>query len=98
MSLILQFHPDISQEVQASYSWYEKQANGLGDDFLNELETGYNAILEFPTTWPLFQFGFRRYLLSRFPYSIIYRQENNFLYVVAVMHNSRKPGYWLSRL
>jgi hypothetical protein len=34
----LQFHPDIEFEVKASYIWYQKQANGLGEDFLNELE------------------------------------------------------------
>jgi len=28
------FHPDIELEVQASYEWYQKQAVGLGDDFL----------------------------------------------------------------
>jgi len=93
----LRFHPDVAKDLKSSYLWYQSQAQGLGDDFLNELETAYNAIQELPTTWPLFQHGFRRYLLSRFPFSIIYKEHLEFIYIVAVMHNSRKPGYWVKR-
>ena len=75
------FHPDIEHEVKFSYTWYQKQAEGLGEDFLTELETGYETIMELPNTWPKFQQGFRRFLLSKFPFSIIYRlsiqRENN---------------------
>ena len=93
----LQFHPDISSEIKASYNWYQQQAEGLGDDFINELEAAYQAITEFPQTWPLFEKGFRRFLLARFPFSVLYRLDNDLIYVVAVMHNSRRPGYWLKR-
>ena len=74
------------------------QATGLGDDFIAELEVAYDAIVELPETWPKFQKGFRRYLLARFPFSIIYKDTNENIFIVAVMHNSRKPGYWLSRI
>jgi len=94
----LRFHPEIVSEVKASYSWYQEQANGLGDDFLDELESAYQAISELPQTWPLFQGEFRRFLLSRFPFFVIYREHDNSIYVIAVMHNNRKPGYWLHRL
>jgi plasmid stabilization system protein ParE len=70
----------------------------LGDDFFNELESAYQAIIEFPRTWPFFEKGFRRFLLSKFPFSVIYRETDKLIDVVAVMHNSRKPGYWLSRI
>jgi len=95
--LRLVFHPDVGLEISASYSWYEEQANGLGDDFLNELESSYDAISELPNTWPKFKKGFRRFLLSKFPFSVIYKSDGNVMYVVAVMHNSRKPDYWVDR-
>ena len=31
------FHPDVEHEIHASYEWYESQAIGLGDDFINEI-------------------------------------------------------------
>lgn len=92
----LKFHPAIATEVKASYSWYQEQAHGLGDDYFDELEAAFQTIVELPDTWPLFQKGFRRYLLARFPFSVN-RKNDDVIYVVAVMHNSRRPGYWLSR-
>jgi len=96
--LKLTFHPDVSFEIKSSYCWYQEKADGLGKDFINELELAYQAIIDFPQTWPKFQNGFRRFLLSKFPFSVIYRKNGNLIYVVTVMHNSRKPGYWLIRV
>lgn len=93
----IEFHPDVAIDIKESFDWYQKQADGLGDDFLNELESAYQAVSELPNTWPKFQNNFRRFLLSKFPFSIIYRASNELVYVVAVMHNSRKPKYWLKR-
>jgi plasmid stabilization system protein ParE len=93
----LQFHPDVFFEIKASYDWYQEKATGLGDDFLNELENGYQAIMEFPDTWSKFTKSFQRFILSKFPFSIIYRANNNTIFIIAVMHHSRKPGYWLKR-
>ncbi|MCE7914309.1 MAG: type II toxin-antitoxin system RelE/ParE family toxin [Nitrosomonas sp. PRO4] len=70
----------------------------MGGDFINELESAYEAIAEFPGVWPQLGKGFQRYILSRFPFAIVYRQSNEKIYVVAVMHQSRKPGYWLNRI
>ena len=92
------FHPDVANEVKSSYIWYQNQAIGLGEDYLTELETSYQAIVELPNTWPKFKKGLRRFLLAKFPFSIIYRFNGETVFVVAVMHNSRKPGYWVERL
>jgi len=78
------FHPDISQEIKASYRWYQDQSYGLGNDFIEALESAYQAIVELPKTWPLFQNGFRRYLLYHFPFSVIYKEYEGKIYVVAV--------------
>ncbi len=40
----LVFHPDIALEIRASYEWYQNQAEGLGDDFITELESAFDAI------------------------------------------------------
>lgn len=92
------FHPEVRLDIVESYSFYESQSQGLGDDFVVELEQAYQAIVDLPETWPLFAKGFRRYFLSRFPFAIIYKQEKSNIYVVAIMHQSRKPDYWAKRL
>jgi hypothetical protein len=40
----------------------------------------------------------KRLVLSRFPYSIVVRQFPDEIVVVAIAHQSRRPGYWRSRL
>ena len=61
------FHPSVKEEIKASYLWYEGQAVGLGEDFLFELESSYEAISEYTDTWPDFQVGFKRYLYIKIP-------------------------------
>ena len=92
------FHPEVARDIRESVVWYESQAKGLGGDFINELESAYEAIAELPGVWPQFGKGFRRYILTRFPFAVIYRQSKEKIYVIAVMHQSRKPNYWLNRI
>ncbi len=91
------FHPKVSIEIKSSYEWYQCRADGLGEDFLSELDSAVSAIEELPETWPKFRKGFRRFILSKFPFSVVYRTKNDSIFIVAVMHNSRKPDYWLER-
>ncbi len=91
------FHPEVALEIKASYEWYEAQVTGLGGDYIAELESAYETIEQLPETWPKFKLSFRRFVLRRFPYSVIYRLANGEIYVVAVMHNHRRPEYWDSR-
>jgi len=94
----LRFHPDIYHEVKNAYDWYESKSEGLGEDFLRESETAYSLIQRLPDTWPVIKRGFRRYLLKRFPYGVIYKVREDCILIVAVMHLSRKPGYWSERI
>ena len=42
--------------------------------------------------------GYRRIILKRPPYSIIYREETDSIDIVAFAHHKRKPDYWRKRL
>src|SRR6266478_2872838 len=48
--------------------------------------------------WPAAVHGTRRFLLQRFPFSVVYREFPSKIQVVAVAHGHRRPGYWKSRL
>jgi len=94
----LAFHPEVSSDIKDSYLWYQEQALGLGDSFISELEKAYEGIGYFPQTWSPFRYGFKRYILSKFPFSVIYKEAEKNIFIIAVMHNSRNPNYWLERL
>ena len=92
------FHPDVTDDIKGAYLWYENQLSGLGHKFIDELENGYVAIQNFPNTWTNFQYGFKRYILNKFPFSIIYTIYDEKIFIIAVIHNSRKPKYWQDRI
>ena len=94
----IHFHPEVAQEIKSSYDWYESKVNGLGKKFLDELESGFLSIQTFPNIWANFQYGFKRYLLGNFPFSILYKEAPEKIIIIAVMHNSRKPNYWMERI
>ena len=51
-----------------------------------------------PHRWPSYFHGTHRVRLTRFPYLVVYRDdETRTLVVVAVAHEKRKPGYWRKR-
>jgi plasmid stabilization system protein ParE len=55
-------------------------------------------IAQTPQRWPKYLHGTRRFVLHRFPFSIIYLDDPDVLVIIAVAHSKRKPGYWKRRL
>jgi len=45
-----------------------------------------------------FRLGLRRWVVRRFPYSMFYRTEAERVYILALAHHRRKPGYWEHRI
>jgi hypothetical protein len=42
--------------------------------------------------------GVQKFRLTQFPFSLLYINRADCLWVVAVTHGSRKPGYWKQRV
>ena len=97
MSLLFVFHPEVKFEIKESYSWYESIKEGLGKSLLHELESSYSIIKKAPQIWPKFRSNYHKYLLKKFPFSIIYTIGKSQITVYAVAHYSRKPYYWKDR-
>ena len=95
----LRLHREASEELDAAARWYEEQGRGLGDDLLGEVDRALTALTESPEAWPILRrkSALRRFLLSRFPYSVIYDFVGGEVRVFAVAHSKRRPGYWRKR-
>ena len=83
--------------MQAAAAYYAIRTPGIGEAFLDEIEQGLRRIQEFPRLWPVYESDYRRYLLQRFPYSLIYRIDPEEIFILAVAHLHRQPGYWKNR-
>ena len=90
--------PAALAELHDAAAFYAARANvELGLAFLAEFERGVSAIMADPKVGAVFRGTRRRYLLRRFPYSIIYQVSAEELRVIAVAHQRRRPGYWVGR-
>jgi plasmid stabilization system protein ParE len=93
----IEIHHEAEQEIRAAAQYYEEKLRGLGNQFLDEIDDGLAQIRKFPMAWSLYEGEYRRYLLKRFPYGIIYRIGSDSIFIIAVAHLHRKPGYWKLR-
>ena len=92
------FHPEAEKELNEAIDYYEDIESGLGYDFALEVYSTINRSLDFPKAWSVLEGDVRRSLVRRFPYGVLYSEEKDEIFIVAVMHLHRKPGYWKHRV
>lgn len=85
------FRPEARRDALEAHRWYEAQAPGLGAQFRDELEATLEGICETPTAFPVLLRDTRRARLRRFPYGVFFREYDETVVVVAVLHGRRDP-------
>lgn len=91
-------HPEADRDLEEAALYYENCSAGLGMDFLNEYTATLYRILDSPETYAIYYKNFRRIMLNRFPFGIVYEIYKDHIYVLAVMNLHKKPYYWLDRI
>jgi toxin ParE1/3/4 len=89
--------PDAELDMAAARDWYDGQRDGLGTEFLVELDVVFDRIKSFPESAAVEYRQVRQVPLARFPYVVYYRLAADVIEVVAVLHGSRSPSVWRSR-
>lgn len=90
-------HESAEEDLNAAAVFYESRETDLGKEFLEELSQGFHRITENPFSYSIHFDEYRRYLMGRFPYGVVYRIEGQEILVFAVAHLRRRPGYWRDR-
>jgi toxin ParE1/3/4 len=86
-------------DVITAYDWYDKINKELSERFINELKESEEIILAIPTANArLLNSSFRRFILPKFPYKVIYRIRENSIIVVALVHTARSNKFIKRRL
>jgi plasmid stabilization system protein ParE len=94
----LEYLAEALEEAEAAARWYAERSLTAAAAFSDEIDAAESAIVRLPEAWPRFDHDTRRYLLRRFPFSIVYRVEAHRILIVAVAHSRRRPDYWSSRI
>jgi len=92
------YSPKALDELTGITRYYEVARPGLGNEFSDELDTQILLCCENPEMGSKIKGSYRRLVLQRFPFNIIYRLSNEELQIIAVAHQRCKPGYWKTRL
>ena len=79
-------------EIIEAYDWYELQKEGLGLDFLNELENFYDSLLRNPNTYGFYEKPVREGKIYRFPYTVVYEVFNDTIVVYSVFMAKQNPN------
>lgn len=91
------FHPEAKTELLESIAYYDMQKKGLGRRLLDGMMDSLNRIKAHPQMYRTIAGQWRQCKIPRFPFGLIYRIRDQKIEVIAVMHLSRKPGYWRER-
>jgi toxin ParE1/3/4 len=96
------FHPSAREELDAAGEWYDGRLPGLSFELFDAVEDAIALILERPDAWgPVTAVSgraLRRFVLRRFPFSLVYCVVEDGVQIIAVAHAKLRPGYWRLRL
>ena len=98
MSLPIVLRPEAQTDLLATRDWYERQRPGLADEFADAVDRMFVRIEGMPESCAVAFQNVCRGKLRRFPYLIYYRVLSEQIEVVAVLHSSRDPQLWQSRI
>ena len=92
------FHPDAGEEYARAVEHYADIAPELGRRFHDEIERLIGEVRRQPERFLRFSPPAQRALARKFPYSVVYLNQPDRVWIVAVMYAKRRPGYWRERL
>ena len=86
MTRRLTLRPAAFADLANAQAWYEEQRPGLGREFLASIAGTLTRVEANPDAFPVYYRGFRRVLVSRFPYKVFYRLHGEAVIVFRILH------------
>lgn len=81
--------PEAEQDIEEIYAWYCELDKQVAGRFITSLEAALAHIAEAPEAFPRFGNRARAKQMGRYPYRIIYYEEVEVIFILAVFHMSR---------
>ena len=92
------YHPLAASELINSAADYDAARPLLGERFLDVVDVTLLFIQRHPALGTPGRAGTRSRATRRFPFRIVYLEQPDRIWIVAVAHQSRRPDYWLRRV
>lgn len=85
-------------EFREAIAWYRVRSTGAARHFNDEVVVAEKLLAQHPRIGKRVEVEARSLCVNDFPYTLVYLIEKDEIVVVAVAHQSRRPGYWKDRL
>lgn len=84
--------------MRSATEHYDAARPGLGDKFAAAVQARLQDVVAAPSSWANVAHEVRRARVPRVPYDELFAVEHEEVYVLAVVHHHRRPGYWKYRV
>lgn len=98
MSLPVELLPSAQQDLIDGQTWFDGRRPGLGQEFVIDVLDRLEQIGSMPGLYGEVASGIRGAGVKRFGYVIYYRVLPDVVEVLAILHGSRDPRGWQSRI
>jgi plasmid stabilization system protein ParE len=92
------YHRLAASELIESAKFYHRRNPTLGEAFLATVEATLPRIQDNPEIGKIGRMGTRSWKTKRFPFRIVYLEQPDRFWIVALAHLSRQQDYWVRRL
>jgi plasmid stabilization system protein ParE len=93
-----EYHSSAQAEYLEAIRYYSRIRAELGLSFVTEVESAIERARQHPAAYGRVADHLRHVGTHRFPYVIIYEVREDRVFIWAVAHASRQPGYWKGRI
>ncbi len=94
-------HPEALTELRVAERFYQEGGgHELAANFIARVEAALRLISRDPSRFPhlLTERKIQKCRVKHFPFSLYYIDRKNDVWVIAITHHKRKPGYWKRRV
>jgi toxin ParE1/3/4 len=95
---VVGFHPQADREIDSAERWYRRRSPSAAQSFLQAVDEAVQRIAAAAELGSPYNQDYRWIRVKRFPYLIYYEiRDPEPIFIYAVAHTSRRPGYWRRR-
>ena len=98
MAKSITFTSEAEDDSYQGYAWYESRRIGLGREFITAVDACLQLISRNPKLYQTIYKDYRRAVVRRFPFSIIYEETDSEVTIYAIFGSRQKPNKWRERL
>ena len=93
----------VRAEIREAADWYRERDRHVANRFIVAVDRATRRAVQWPNAGSRVEgtrstVTIRRVPVGRFPYHVVYASVDDVIYVLAVAHHHRRPGYWADRL